>query len=330
MKVSIKNIIIPSIPLAVILVGSCFVLWMSAFLGGRFGTLPTHNSFLIANLKTYLIPDTLLSNILSFVFTLLNAFLIAQINNRFTVIRTRTFLPIFIFLVLMSTWNETHIVNGSHISLTFIIFALFYFMNMFRDRKASEMAYMGSFFLSIASIIINPYLFLLPVSWIGFMIFQSFSLRTFLASVFGFLTPWILFLASYYLFYGDANFSQLLNFDFSVAFNFDYVLLYRVIFTAILIVIMIICIIGIFSTTNNDAIRTRNNINFLILMLISTFILALIFRSQFVSFLPFLALLFAMLSSHPFTLKQNNFFSILFIVFYLVNIAFIVLKYIPF
>jgi len=39
-------------------------------------------------------------------------------------------------------------------------------------------------------------------------------------------------------------------------------------------------------------------------------------------------LVYALLISHPLTLKQNNFYSILFIVFCFINIAYAVSKYI--
>ena len=327
MRISLKNIIVPSIPLAVLLVGFCFALWMSAFLGGSFGNLPTQNSSFVNYIQTILPPNTLFSNLVSVGFVLLNAFLLAQINNRFTIIRTRTFLPIFIFLLLMSSWNETHIVNGSHFSLTLIIFSLYHFLNMYRDPKASEMAFMGSMFIGVASLIINPLIFLIPVFWIGFVFFQSFSIRTFLATILGILAPWVIYLSIFYFFNQQVEFSQLLNANFNLGIGNLTLVLPRMIYIAGIIIIMTICIYGMYSMTNSDAIRTRNNLNFLLLLFISVLILSFVFRNQLPSFLPILALLYAMIVSHPFSLKTTNFYGILFIIFVVVNIAYIVSKY---
>jgi len=328
MRISLKNIIVPSIPLAIVLVGSCFVLWMSAFFGERFATLPTQSTSLVQSLQSLLLPNTLLSNLVSVSFTLINAFLLAQINNRFTIIRTRTFLPIFIFLLLMSTWNQTHVVNGSHVALTLIIFSLFYFFSMARDRKASEQAFMGSLLISLSSILINPFIFIIPVCWIGFMMFQSFSLRTFLASVFGAISPWILYLVARYLFSPDFDFSEIFvanpNFNLSIPTSSFPDLIYA----GLIILIMIISLFGLFSLSNGDAIDTRNRLNFLLFLLISLSVLAIIFSAQFVYFLPIIAMVYSILISHPFTLKQNNFYGILFIVFSILNIAYVISKYI--
>ncbi|MDD3322996.1 MAG: DUF6427 family protein [Paludibacter sp.] len=328
MKVSLKNIIVPSIPLAIVLVISCFVIWMSTFFGGRVGILPVQNSFAVNYLQSFIQPDTLFSNLIGVGFTLLNAFLIAQINNRFTIIKTRTFLPLLIFLLLVGTWNETHIVNGSHISLTLFILSLFYFLNMYRNKKASEMAFMGSLLIGIASIIINPLIFLIPVFWIGFVIFQSLSLRTFLATLFGILAPWIIYLSGLYYFNQQIEFQQLLSANFNLNLGDLNLSISRIIYFSSILLILIITLIGMFSITNSDAIRTRNNLNFFILLLISIGILSIVFQNQLPSFLPIIALLYSFLASYAFTLKTNNFYGILFIVFVVINLLYVISKYI--
>ncbi len=330
MKVSLKNIIVPSIPLAVILVASCFVIWLSSYFGNRFGSLPTENSLFVNFLQDFLIPNTLLSNIGSVAFALFNAFLVAQINNRYTIIKTRTFLPIFIFLLLLSSWNETHIINGSHICLTLFILSLFYILNTYRDRKSSEMAFMSSFLIGVASLIINPLIFLIPVFWFGLIILQSFSLRTFLATLFGLITPWILYFTGLYFLHQEIEFTQILTANFNLNIGDLSLSLPRIIYTGCVALILIISLFGMFSITNSDAIRTRNNLNFFILLIVSISILSVIFRNQLVLFLPLLAFLYSMLVSYAFTLKTNNFYGILFIVFVSVNILYVVSKYIFF
>jgi len=327
MRVSLKNLIIPSIPLAVFLVGSCFVIWMSSFVGERNTTFSTQNTSIAESLQFVFLPNTLLSNIVCFTLTLLNAFLVAQINNRFTIIRTRTFLPILIFLLLLGTWNQTHAMIGSHLVLTSFILALYYFFNMSRDRKASEEAFMGSFLISLSSLLINPMIFIIPLCWIGFVMFQSFSLRTFLASLFGMIAPWILYLSVAFMLQPDFNIYHLFNLNFNSELSISNFSLPEIIYAISISLIMIISIVEMYSITNSDAINTRNKLDFLLFLLVSLVILSFIFRNQFISFLPIIALVYSLLISHPMTLKQNNFNGILFLIFCVINIAFIISKY---
>jgi len=327
MRVSLKNLIIPSIPLAVFLVGSCFVIWMSSYVGARYSTFSTQNTSIVESLQSVFLPNSLLSNLVCIALTMLNAFLVAQINNRFTIIRTRTFLPILIFLLLLGTWNQTHVMIGAHLVLTFFIFALFYFFNMSRDRKASEEAFMGSFLVSLSSLLINPVIFIIPLCWIGFVMFQSFSLRTFLASIFGMLAPWILYLTIVYSLQPDFSIYQLFNLNLNSELSISNFSLPEIIYAISIALIMIISIFEMYSITNSDAINTRNKLDFLLFLLISLVILSFIFRNQFISFLPIIALVYSLLISHPMTLKQNNFNGILFLIFCVINIAFIISKY---
>jgi len=206
---------------------------------------------------------------------------------------------------------------------------LFFFFSMSRDRNATEPAFMGSFLISVSSLLINAYIFLIPVCWIGFIIFQSFSLRTFLASIFGTLAPWILFLSARYIFLGSFDLPHVFSVIPSLTFNISTISLPILIYSGALLFFIVVSILGVFSLSNGDAIHTRNKLNFMILLLICLILLALIFRTQFTLFLPFIALIFSLLFSHPFTLKHNNFYGILFIIFCALNLAYIISKYIP-
>ncbi len=310
------------------MVASFLVLWCIVF----FETIPvsmqTDFATIADKIQLLFSNNLLLENAVCISIVLLNAFLLAQINNRFTLIRTRTFLPIFIFLLLIGSWNETHTNISSHAALTLFMLALFNFFSMNKNRNASEQAFIGSFFIGVASLLINPYLVLIPVCWIGFVIFQSFSLRTFLASVFGVIVPWILFLSVEFLFQIKINFPEIFLSNFSGSFSVSMLLLPNIIYSVTCIIILIICTFGLYSNTQSDAIHTRNKLNFLLLLLISTFILAFVSQNQLSHFLPLLALIYAILVSHPFTLKQNNFYGILFIIFVVLNIAFVISKYV--
>ncbi|MDD4991202.1 MAG: hypothetical protein PHR83_03110 [Paludibacter sp.] len=328
MKVTLKNIIVPSIPLSVLLILSCVGLWVASDFGAQLAAAHSTQSTVVDSMLSFLSLSALLSSLISLGLTMLNVFLLSQVNNRFTIIRSRTFLPTIIFLILMSSLSETHLSNGSNLALTIVLLSLFYFFRMARDRNASEQAFMGSFLISLGSIIINPLIFIIPVCWIGFMMFQSFSLRTFLASIFGAVAPWIIFTAGEAILLGKIDIGNIFILNPVLEFNPAIIPLQGAIYFGTLLAIFIVCTIGMFSLSNSDAIHTRNKLNFMLLLIISLIILTVIFRSQFSSFLPIIVLIFSLLVSHPLTLKQNNFYGIIFLIFCAINIAYIISKFI--
>lgn len=327
MRLSLKNIITPSIPLAIFSILACFSLWLFAYAQTALnGNAVQH--FTAITYQWDFLNNIFISNLISIVFTLTNAFLITQLNNKFTIIRSRTFLPILIFVLLMCTWSDTHLANESDITVTLFLFSLFYLLDMYRNPVSVEQAFMGCVLIGISSIIINFMIVLLPIIWIGFAMFQSLSLRTFLASIFGILTPWIFYVSGAYFFNPELNFVNLFNFSYTTEFDLNLVSLRNLIYIGSLVTVFLICLFGLYSNSRADATHTRVKLNYLLLLIISISILSLVFIHQFVVFLPIIGLLYSMLVSHAFTLKQNDFYSIVFIVFCAINILFVFTKYV--
>ncbi len=325
MRLSLKNIITPSIPLAILSIISCFSLWVFTYIKSAFSGHPT--VFLEqGNYQWGFLNNVGISNLISIAFTLANAFLLTQLNNKFTIIRTRTFLPILIFVLLQCTWSNTHLADVSDITVTLFLLSLFYFLDMYRNPMGVELAYMGCLLIGIGCILINNLIMVVPIIWIGFGMFQSLSLRTFLASVFGILTPMIFYVVGAYYFLPDITFDQLFNFSYNIDFDLNHYTLRSLTYIGLMTLTFLICIVGLYSNSRADATHTRVKLNFLLLLFISVSSFALFFVHTHVGFLPIIALLYAIIVSHPFTLKQNDFYSIVFIVFTLTNIVFALSK----
>lgn len=323
-KLSLKKVITPSIPIAILLSVGCIAFWFLADIGSH---LPNVN----VNPFVKSIQLDVLNNMLSFstitlLFTVLNAFLLAQLNSQYTLIRTRTFLPIIVFMILMSAWTETHLLNESHIALTLFIVALFYFFNMQKDVNGVEQAFMGSFAIGVGSLLINPLIFLMPFCWMGFLMFQSFSIRTFLASLFGILSPWLLYIAIYAYLHPNFNPIEVLNSEITFGFDITTIPILSIVYILGICIVLFLGLVGLFSNAHGDAIQTRTRLNFLILILFALSILAIVYAQEIHLFLPMLAILYSLLVSHAFTLKENNFYAILFIVFCVLNLVFIISK----
>lgn len=325
-NLSLKKIISPTLPTAIFLIVACLSLWLVADLSGQeLKTVENYNGFI--NLMEFNFERHLFfGSIITILITLVNAFLLAQLNSQYTLIRTRTFLPILTFMILMSAWNETHLLSLSHFALTLLIIALFFLLHIQKDNKSVEQAFMGSFAIGIASILINPLLFLIPFFWIAIVLFQSFSLRTFLASTFGILCPWILYIASYLYFHPNNSLEGVIQTDYSIGMDFISIPLPTIIYIAALAAVFLITIAGMYANSHGDAIQTRIRINALVILLFALIVLTFIFAQQAALFLPLVAFIYALLVSHTFSLKENTFFSTLFIIFCILNIAFVIYK----
>ena len=322
MRVTLKKIITPSLSLSTLLIVASIALWLVVF-STTVVDSPVALGSPLSKVVENILPAGLLTSITSLLLTLLNAFLIAQLNNRFTIIRNRTFIPVFVFLMLMSVAGQTHQLPGAHFALTLMLIALFVFFNMFRDKQASEQAFLGSLLIATGSLFIEPILLFLAVCWMGMIRFGSFSLRTFLASVFGGLVPWIFYFTIRYYFEPDLLWINTLFTGFETGFTLFGRPVNELIYLTCMTLIIITGLVGLYSNLHGDSIQSRAKLNFLTIILIFSFAFSIVFVNCYAIFIPFTLMAYAVLIAHPLTLKPNGFYAILFIVLVIINLAYL-------
>lgn len=322
MRVTLKKIITPSLSLSTLLIVASIALWLVVF-STTVVDSPVELGSPLSKAVENILPAGLLTSITSLLLTLLNAFLIAQLNNRFTIIRNRTFIPVFVFLMLMSVAGQTHQLPGAHFALTLLLIALFVFFNMFRDKQASEQAFLGSLLIATGSLFIEPILLFLVICWMGMIRFGSFSLRTFLASVFGGLVPWIFYFTIRYYFEPDLLWINTLFTGFETGFTLFERPVNELIYLACMTLIIITGLVGLYSNLHGDSIQSRAKLNFLTIILIFSFAFSIVFVNCYAIFIPFTLMAYAVLIAHPLTLKPNGFYAILFIVLVIINLAYL-------
>lgn len=328
MKSQLRSFIVPSIPTAALLVMSTVAIWFFTFFTDTIGISRTQNYAITEGTRILLLPDGFWSQSLVVLVALVNAYVLAQFNNKFTFIRTRTFIPLFVFMLLMACWTDIHLDLGAHLLLLLLALALYYFFTCYRNGNATEAAFMGSFLLSISAIFLQPILLLIPVCWIGLIMLQSFSGRMWMASIFGIITPWILYIAAKFGLNPDFDVAVWLSENFILKFHLATVPIHTLIYLVLLDILLVICLVGTYSISNSDSIHTRAKLNFLTLILVVIQLICLLFENQLLSLLPLMAFIYAILIAHPLTLISSKFYSILFTIFVSVNFLFILSQYI--
>ncbi|MDD3080193.1 MAG: hypothetical protein PHH37_13995 [Paludibacter sp.] len=322
MRISLKKVVSPPLAITVLLVISPLLFWLIS-MGFSNPTAVTNFTTPPGDaLQQFFLENAFLAGIVNIGLSLINVFLIAQLNNRFTIIRNRTFLPVLIYLILVSMWSEIHIVVCAHLAATMLLISLFVFFDMYRNANASEQAFLGSLLIAVASVFAPVLLLLIPVCWLGFMRFYSFSLRTWLASLFGALVPWVFYFA--YMLYYKTDYYWLndLGQSFFIGLPVFSRPLYEMVYIALMVVFMIIGLFGLYTNLHSDSIQTRAKLNFLVFILVAAFVFSFFFVNQFIVFLPVIALAYSLLIAHAFTLRLTNFYGILFILFVIINVAF--------
>ncbi|MBN2766215.1 MAG: hypothetical protein JXR27_07545 [Paludibacteraceae bacterium] len=328
MKLSLKKIVTPPLPATIAMIAAGYLLWIVYYVSG-ISKIPSQNTTdPILNVAYFFSSQSILPYIFNAALTLLNAILIFQLNNRYSIIRTRTLLPVIIFNLLVGVWFQTHSLTRAHITLTLLIGALYVFFDMYRNKNAAIQAFTGSLLIGIGGFFVKPILVLMPVFWIGFMQLKCFSLRTWLASLFGFINPWIFYFVVGYLINPDLlKITEHIK-DFIPHFIFPSIALHEIIYITSLIIFIILASAGIIPNLRNDSIQTRSRLSFISLYTVAIFTITIFSATDYKALMLLIAPGYSMLFSHPLSLRFGNFYSIVFVVFLVINLAFVVSNFI--
>lgn len=258
----------------------------------------------------------------------LNSVLLRRFVLHFSIIRTKSFLPVLFFLCFTAVWPDLRTNVFPHFFLTISLVSLELFFGMYRERSAVEQAFLGSILIALASLVNPLILIIFPLFWIGFTILKSLSLRSLLASLSGIAVPWIIYatvfiLKGYKMEIADefTLFLQPLAID--VTDNSPALLLY----VALLSSITLFSLGGLFSKLLDDSIQTRKYIHMLVMLLFTLISLAVLYTEIEVLILPFIAFLLSVLLAHPFTLRKALLYPVLFIIFVAATVFYLVCQY---
>ncbi|MDR2840615.1 MAG: DUF6427 family protein [Paludibacter sp.] len=278
------------------------------------------------NIESNFMLSPLLLVIISLLLTLLNAYLIYGLNNRFAIIRTRTFLPVFVYLLLMTVWFHSHYFVYEYFALTMLLLSIFVSFSMYHNRNAPEQAFAGTLILSIGSLLITPLVLFVPINWIIFVRYKCFSLRNFAASLIGLLLPWGFYFFISYYFLSDTLWVQQFTKPFLIDIEFAAHPTIEIVYITLLILLYIAGHCSMLRAMRNDSLQIRAKLDIIFYYGIAAFVFAIVFSGQHYVFLPFIAFSFSFLFSHPITLTYSKFTKLLFIVFTVLNLLYLAIR----
>ncbi len=319
MNLTLKQLVTPSIARSVLLISFSVPVW---FVFMFLGTRPPELQMELFAIPNFIVIDGWITNILTYVLVLFNAFLIAQFNTRHSVIRTRTFLPVLIFIISMSVWEGLHNNLLPHIILTMFIFSLFVFFDVYRSDQDAEKIFVATLILGIASLLAPSFVYLLPVFWIGIFQFKSFSLRTWLGSIIGFAAPWVIYLSvKIYLAPGMEWTDDLLL---QLLFSLPSFHIHEYVYLGVNTLWLVLLFPSFMEKYQGDSLQARSRLRFLFFMVLAASLLAIFSLNSFLFFLAISIFCYTLLLSHPLSLSFRNFQSIIFYLYSVSNFLFIV------
>jgi len=253
-----------------------------------------------------------LSHSLGFLFTILIGLILVQFNETFSFIRTRTLLPLFFFILLMGSNINVHEFSFGQISCFFLLLALWQLFSIYQEKSPVKQTFNIGFFLSLGSFFTIELVFFLPIFWLGMMRLNSFRFRTFLSSIIGFLSPFLLFLGVAYLQSDVVNYIKLFVEQFNFELNFFNYNFIFILYLGTLIVCALFAILNLVNKSFSDKIKVSRILGFISMSFIFCLLLFLFFSDKSSIVFTFAAIFGSILYAHYFSLHYNLFIRVLF------------------
>lgn len=140
-----------------------------------------------------------LSKAIALSLLVINALLLSRLNMKFIVLKSRTYLPSFIFLLVASSFLPLQCLNPVVFTSIFMLFAIEAIFGTFKKEGLAYEYFLASFLISMGSLFYARGAYLMIIIWIGLSLFRNIRYREWIFTIIGFMLPYLFLFSWYYL-----------------------------------------------------------------------------------------------------------------------------------
>jgi len=243
-------------------------------------------------------------------------YILIEMNNRFSIIRTRATAQTSIYFLLVTACPQMHLLYAGDFVALLSLLSICFLLESYLQEQAAGCLFYSFFFIGAGSILF-PQLSVLAVLWLfEASRFRSLAPRSFCGALLGWILPcWMLF--GYAFFFGRMElfcrpFRQLLTFcrpfDLTVLQPWEQAML------GYLLVMFIVSAVHFAVAEFEDKIRTRAYFRFLIGLTLFLFLLIALQPAHCSALLPLLMICSSILTGHFYVLTGTKVTNVLFVI----------------
>lgn len=248
-------------------------------------------------------------------------YLMIEANTAFTLIRTRTSLPVSIYWTLTTTLFFLHGFQWEHfVPLAFLAAVMLLFQS-YESSKPATPIYNTFLILGTCSLFFAPAIYYIPLFLIGMIPFRAFSMKSFGACILGLLTPyWFLFGYAFWKEQMQLFMVPLKEMTTFASISYTHLHANEIVSWAFISLFLLVNGIHYFQAAYSDKTRTRIYHFFLVYAGWWTILLSLLMPQHLWVWLPIQSICAAFLGGRLFTLTRNRFSGIYFFVIFVIVI----------
>ena len=139
----------------------------------------------------------ILSRLTALVLLVINALMLARLNMRFILLKSRTYLPSCLCLLIVSSYSPLQQLNPAVFASICFVLAIEAVFGTFKKEGMAYEYFLASFLVSIGTLFYARGLYLMFIIWIALSLLRNVRWREWVLTIIGFLLPYA-FLFSWY------------------------------------------------------------------------------------------------------------------------------------
>lgn len=243
--------------------------------------------------------ETALSHFVGLALTGLSVYCLTELNNAYALLCRGSRLMCACLFLLACAYPALHSFSLANVALVCGILFYFPLFSTYMRPRTPVQSFCAYLFLSCGTLCEPCWLWLLPAAWMAQVILMSLSFRSFVASLYGTVVPWILFLVVAYLtdstdvFLSHASKAQLSVPDFSV-----FITPQEWTLTGVCLLLFLVGSVNFLYTRHLDKTQTRYSYFAILLIGTTEFIFVGLQPQHLSALLPLCMLSASMMASH--------------------------------
>lgn len=247
-----------------------------------------------------------INSIIAFILVILHGFLINYLCTFYQLSQKTSFFPAFIYILLMSSDYRFMTLSSILFANTFIILTIFTFLKCYNKKEGLDEIYLSTVLLSTGTLFYSPTILLMLWIWIGLFNFKIYKLRSFLVSIFGFITPLVVLFVYYYLNNNTEAITNFANTHFGILPSFNFLNQpIQIVYVAYLVILTLPAFVITLGYRNDQKLSVRKRISTILLLFAISILPFLYDLSSPTMTLIFAPALSYILSVFFFSIKRN-------------------------
>ena len=170
------------------------LLWLPIFSNPQWTPPVTDGSVLYQDLQGWLLPNPWTSQMIAFALMLVEAFLLLRIDLRFIIVEDKVIMPPLFFVLIISLFSRNYNLLPALLGNLFLMMAMMRTLGSERIPEQKRLYFESGLLIGIGSLFYPPLVAMMLLIFATQFVMRFFDIREFLASVLGFVVPYIFYL----------------------------------------------------------------------------------------------------------------------------------------